>query len=535
MPGANLNILDLLLGSAPTSNETALSGAEAGKVPNFGFDALLGSFLRPKSDLNVLAKNVASEETLPGSSVAERFASLLEDVPAQWGVDGNTAGVRLALEIPTGQTAESDPDGPVDLWRSPTEFAVESSSNPTAIDPVLSDSPAGVGFESRQIIFRSTDVREGSYEILKVAAHGDQIELTLAPSGSKQTEIKLFVPQNVFDDALMATADHNRTATDAIHARISKPVFGDESRLLTSLFDALRVKEIHVTKVAQATAGSAEASDEVSGPSNAKLALELSGNKQGEPVILQTTVQAERVRMHIRQSPSAANERLADITVDDRISTAVSSEVSDQRGAQQNGSNSFRSFAWQRPLEFGSRLGFEGPVNADRSMDSAAAALKTDVALDDSALGKQNGLPARVLLPENVDRLLKPDGRAVTLKLEPENLGPARVHLSLHQGALTARVTVESPAAQIAVESSLDQLHAQLDKAGIKVDHIDVNVAGGDADARQFAHSSGGRMRRHITRLSDGELEQLEGAHRAPAALRFMPQQAGPHGVNIYA
>ncbi|HKK19946.1 MAG TPA: flagellar hook-length control protein FliK [candidate division Zixibacteria bacterium] len=99
--------------------------------------------------------------------------------------------------------------------------------------------------------------------------------------------------------------------------------------------------------------------------------------------------------------------------------------------------------------------------------------------IDNSSVdGKKPLQPVRFVLPEDIKSALKPVGREVTLHIEPEHLGPARLSLSLHDDGLSARLVVNTTNAKTTLEGSLDKLMAQLAKADIKVQQIQVTVSG---------------------------------------------------------
>ena len=138
----------------------------------------------------------------------------------------------------------------------------------------------------------------------------------------------------------------------------------------------------------------------------------------------------------------------------------------------------------------------EGAQTSDQLQPFSRAELETD----------QNSAPRQVTTKEAPDvvgnriRLtiedLSPDrlrvnSRSVMIRIEPENLGPARINLSLNHSQLTARITVESTTARLAVESSLDQLTEQLSRAGIEVDRMEVNVSSGDTRQNFFGRRPG--------------------------------------------
>ena len=121
------------------------------------------------------------------------------------------------------------------------------------------------------------------------------------------------------------------------------------------------------------------------------------------------------------------------------------------------------------------------------------------------------------------------------IKLEPEFLGPARLHLTMRQETLTARVMVDTPQAKAAVESSLSQLTDQLTKVGIKVDYIDVGVRGGGAQ-NQFFHNQSNWFRAHISRVTaPKEVEPVSPAITAATVARHSAGYIAGDRVNIYA
>ena len=121
------------------------------------------------------------------------------------------------------------------------------------------------------------------------------------------------------------------------------------------------------------------------------------------------------------------------------------------------------------------------------------------------------------------------------IKVEPEHLGPARLNLSMRGEALVARLVVDSVQARIAVEGSLHQLNDQLSRAGIKVDHLEVTVGGGEERLPFFErrpHFSGKSRGRGAAITNDfvNETEQL-----TSMATPHLGGEISRYGVNLYA
>ncbi len=141
----------------------------------------------------------------------------------------------------------------------------------------------------------------------------------------------------------------------------------------------------------------------------------------------------------------------------------------------------------------------------------------------------------RISLPQNFNSTLKPNGRAVTLHIQPENLGPAKLSLSISNNRLRARIVVESAPAKAALEANVDRLMTQLSKADIKVDHIQITLSQDNAHneflGRQphWQH----RMVNRVPNAGDVHQEQMGIPEMAPIAATR--EYVGPAGVNLFA
>jgi hypothetical protein len=142
----------------------------------------------------------------------------------------------------------------------------------------------------------------------------------------------------------------------------------------------------------------------------------------------------------------------------------------------------------------------------------------------------------RFTLPDKIEQSLNPGGKSVMLKIHPEHLGPARLNLNWSGDGISARVTVDSPVAQSAIERSLDRLHEQLSQAGIKVDHIGVSLSGGQTRG-QFAggQSQWQRPLMPHSMAFNNDYRTAEYVSAIAAAPVGVAQYVGSQGVNIFA
>ncbi len=148
--------------------------------------------------------------------------------------------------------------------------------------------------------------------------------------------------------------------------------------------------------------------------------------------------------------------------------------------------------------------------------------------------GKLHSVSTRFHLPDNAAQILRPNGESILLRIEPDHLGPARLHLTMRGQMLSARVVVETVQAGAAVEGSLDQLTEQLLRAGISVDHIEVMVDGGEQGNQFFDRNPVWHRARYPGRLNDKTLN-LEQVSPSPVIVRQPVEYVNRYGVNLLA
>jgi len=144
--------------------------------------------------------------------------------------------------------------------------------------------------------------------------------------------------------------------------------------------------------------------------------------------------------------------------------------------------------------------------------------------------------PVRFTLPDNVKTALKPNGQTVTLRIEPEHLGPAKLSLTMYNDKLRARVIVNNIPAKVAVEASLHRLVEQLSRANIEVDYIEVTVGG--ESARDGVFERRPQWRYFTNRFGKFNLDDTFGSSEQAAAAASVPQPltyVGADGVNLLA
>ncbi len=83
------------------------------------------------------------------------------------------------------------------------------------------------------------------------------------------------------------------------------------------------------------------------------------------------------------------------------------------------------------------------------------------------------------------------DGKTISLRLDPANLGRVKVDVSLRDGGLHARITPENQQVMTALRDNAHELQGALRKLGLNVDTVSVTVSG---EATPDEAPSGGQM-----------------------------------------
>ena len=120
---------------------------------------------------------------------------------------------------------------------------------------------------------------------------------------------------------------------------------------------------------------------------------------------------------------------------------------------------------------------------------------------------------------------LKADVQEMELQLHPASLGTVNVQIAAKDGAVTAHFTTQNEAVRAVIETQLIQLKQQFEEQGIKVDAVEVTVAGHEY-GQQFSQENGdtaqkqGKSGKSTRRINldeideETDLEQMEESER---------------------
>lgn len=151
-------------------------------------------------------------------------------------------------------------------------------------------------------------------------------------------------------------------------------------------------------------------------------------------------------------------ERDSSISSAVKQSSDVASKINNQVGAASARSNSFGSdSSFAKPFE---NLSHAEAPRALRPLNQAASSRtmeKVENALKEAAKSR--------------------DGKTISLRLDPPELGSVKIDISMRDGNLHARLVAESPAVNQLLRDKAHDLQAALRKLGLHVDTVSVSVS----------------------------------------------------------
>jgi flagellar hook-length control protein FliK len=460
------------------------------------FDLLLGNFSG--------ANGATAGRSLNGES-GELFNELLAgllgdggDVLAQLsGPNDPQAGMNLVESINRGNGKPDDLGAFVEQIADRQGPAKELFNHATR---------AGLPI-SEYSLTRFSELQPGTYSIIEADSSNGQLHLALESAGGEQ--LKLTLPADAFAE--------KTTSADVSDSKVN----------LDKLFEKLNLKEMVIEKSAP------EINKEVNAGQKQTTSVKLISEDKSSELVL-------RSKIDIQSTP---------VVIEKPVMQALSGELQFRDFRSGRGTNSSKvvesilssrfdistidSFAKIDPTEptlskSNSADGFDRALNSHSSNGN-------DIKSPELAEFKATQM-ARFTLPDNLSQMLRPNGRSLTLQIEPEHLGKARIHLAMKSDGLTARVVVDSEIARQAVEVGMGRLLDQLSKAHINVDSIDVSVGGNSDDSGQLAQHRFFSNRPRMAFNKSLENETLESAALVAAAHQlYGGGMISRSGVNVLA
>ncbi|HUV31655.1 MAG TPA: flagellar hook-length control protein FliK [Acidobacteriota bacterium] len=524
-----VNILDMLLGTADqrgTARPSDAVGTTALTGPAFG-DVLGLLVADPEQPFGPFGTDIG-----PGASGT---ASVDENSPTGALLSMDMAGVaRLSNSLTAG---------------IPDVFSVPPAS---ARPPAVTENAMSVAWPGQSaldnltlrelVILQRMNLSPGTYDIADWHLGDDRIDLQLKPHGLDTGQIRLSLPAELLKAAAEGRLNTSNGRAELLSpARVDLHAAGPTTPRFNDLIANLNLKSIEI---------SGPVSEQTAQATGDSVTFKIVAENAGSEFVIRSRIARDKIDATVAEKRPVAFP--ADRQVLESGATAGAGKSAGQSadfgfGGQfgpdvPSGSNGrtatpfVRQQGWMNELNAIDRQDqpwatweTEGAPSADLSGGDAAAVRSGTVQ------ARLSASQVRFTLPDDIGRVLSPDRHSVTIRIEPDHLGTARLHLALRGDSLNARVIVESFQAQAAVEGSLDQLREHLGRAGIKVDHIEVSVAG-DGMRNQFSDRRTGWHRPVRFRpLGPDEAEAAEAAAGVPVMAAREAAYISQYGVNVLA
>jgi flagellar hook-length control protein FliK len=449
------------------------------------------------------------------------------------GIENAFASLLVGLPITTGQiTAPLATEDLPAQGRQPIPKALQNLVQPEASFEQKLALPTMQQWAVTLTHQRPVDVKPGNYQILKQDISNGTLKLELAPQDPQSAPIKVSIPiELLHQESRDAATGATKQTVSAQRSPIRVPVtvYSTDTTELEQLIGKVNLREMEI---------SVNQSNAVYRAVDEPMTVQLLAEQTGQKFVLAGKLDKAQLRATsvTKQSmptaavlPTGENPTPAaefGLTVDSvgiprrRMTRPVAFAMEEQAKT-----DDFKL------IEKLMSVGSKDTMTKQDGFEQLSAGTK--IATTQSSLDQKLEMPrVKITLPQDLPQL-KPDGKSVLLKIEPEHLGPAKLHLTMRNETLSARVTVDSLQAKAAIDGSLDQLTDQLARAGVKVDYIDVGVRGGGAE-NQFSHRQAEWFRSQqprVMKIADDLL--AEAARIIPATMPVSYLGAG--SVNLFA
>ncbi len=523
-----------ILPSGPTGTATAKpSGAEPlafGGGDGQTFESLMNLFgMAEPADIGIpsinkgTTENVSERTNLPGQSPIElTFASLLSGLPQ----------VNRASESGLLTESFATVENPLSQGKQPSLNLSKSLSIPELNIPAQLDLPKAQYWSFNLTEQKAVDLKTGHYQILKQDLNNGTLQLELASPEHLGEPIKVSIPVELLrkeSREVSGTSQNQGLKSPNAPVRVPVTVHSTSGLELEQLIGKVNLREMEVS--VQPTSSVYQKADE-------PVALQIFAEQAGQKFLLAGKM--EKSRLHATSDIKRSTSTMAARPVEENPSPAsqfgltVDMVAIPRRRVIRPVAFATDEQAKTEDFKLIEKLMSAGTKEATLKQDGFEQLFADGKASAANASLEQKLASPRVKVTVPMDLpQLKADGKSILLKIEPEHLGPAKLHLTMRNESLTARVTVETAQAKAAIDGSLNQLTDQLARAGVKVDYIDVGVRGGGAE-NQFSQRQADWFRAQQPRVMKFADELLSDAAMILPASRPV-SFIGAGSVNLFA
>ncbi len=547
------NILDQLLGGVDVQASGQAGMPVSGEQPSTPFGEMLamlagdnGFQLTPRTDLLQAQADAVPFETLIPTENVE--AALQQAVPTT----ETTANSDIASLLPGAdilgtqenalvqnadskvltQNVENDPFKSMQpAMPTDSQMVVDTAEVDALVARAAIQNP-----NIQNLFDNQPELLESAiYKVLDSKVDSGKLELTVAGDGDLAEPVKISVPTELLADAKVTRPNDAQSVEHQPCAKTTAkiPLFDTQTQKtiqFEELVSRLNLKAVDIKLNDQVESAVAQKQPVV---------LSIVAEDAGSQVIIKSNLRKQdietkeitRLRGTVEPQNSRSHQQSSDIP------GGVLPNSSRTRSAFHQVAVPSKLTTTKMPFDIADRI---AGVETQQSTTSQVMFSDDSLIEKGAAFSKLSSQVAetprvRLSIPETFDKPLKAGGQSIMLRIEPDHLGPARLHLTMRNDLLTARVSVDSPAAKAAVEASLDQLTEQLSRAGVEVDRIEVTL---DSDTQhrfldQRPSWTDGREAKNRKNDDDFEIDQVTMSQAVMAAAA--QQYVGSSGVNLLA
>jgi len=499
------------------------SGPPSGESFDQVFDLILGKFpadsaVPVNEDALFAAPEAPLDRPLPTAKPTINLIPSLDIAPI---------AEQPGVQIPTPEAVPKDP--------------VEGAENPVVLpdDPKL-ELPEKMLLKNdslRQLLdSKPIDLQPGKYLIRKTEMVGDSLKLEAVASeapNSKPIEIRL--PAEVLETDI------------AQPGRVPVKPTTQERGQFARLASKLNLTEIEISqpktistpsesKIATESPDTKVANSPVTREFAQPLTVSLTAEGTEQPMQIKARLPKSRVQASVKRGDANHGEgKKPGVPFEPGKSlVAKGNGIVEQVETAQQPTTIVDAIGAQKKGAMARQISTPTPPTSETQLDFAVSDRGRVVAkpIEETELPRMPQ-PVRFELPEKLKGTLRPNGQSVQIRIHPENLGPARLSLTIHNERLIANLVVDSAESKMVIEGSLDRLVTQLEKADISVDRIEVNVAGEDNQRdHQARRQMWAKTQRPTVRKVDEEtLANTVSPPPPPPSNSFV----GSSGVNVLA
>lgn len=404
---------------------------------------------------------------------------------------------------------------------------------------------------------RSSELQNGSYNVVNSKIDSSRLYLEVEAasksidSGNENPSktIKLTLPLDILAN--------NTSGMGSNRINVNSQPQSDASKHLETLLDKVQVKQIDISGITKSNyAGDLQ-----------PVQISLIGENQGNAMIIRSSLKKNQIKIDAESVKS----------IQDPITSGMISTIDAGKTILKNKINPAQSDILSQKaalpddsglLPDGERDDQGKPVAQDSLIGS-----KSNKQLFDTVLSKNKGLGGkqtmfdsniqsrtdsfvnfntpietsdstdktevprniRMMLPDNIKSILRPNGPSIMLRIEPENLGPAKLSLTMHNDKLHAKLTVTSPNAKHMLEASVNRLVDQLQKVNINVEKINITLDDSSTRQEQFHRQANWNRKMTYKNLHNEEFESNGIEHMGIIPHNMTNQYVNSSGVNLLA